>query len=328
MAQTRIPVAVLALPTVVPFDLGVPIQVFGYPRPDLGALRYRAVLCAERPGPVATAHGFSVVAPHGLAVLRSAATIVIPGMDDTERPIAPAVLRALRAAHSRGARLMSICTGAFALAAAGLLDGRRATTHWMDAPDLARRYPKVRVDPRVLYVDEGRILTSAGIAAGVDLCLHAVRLDYGAAVANAVARRLVVAPHRSGGQAQFIPEPVAHTTGDTLEATRDWALRRLDRPITVADLARHAGLPLRTFARRFVLETGTSPLQWILRQRIVRAQQALETSATSVERIAQQVGFGSAVTLRAHFRRAVGTSPVAYRRAFRAAAAPPTRSRS
>lgn len=318
MPQALHRVAILALPTVVPFDLGVPVQVFSYPRPDLGAMRYRTLVCGPRRGRLATSAGFDLVLEHGLEVLRRADTIVIPGVDDLTRPITPAVTRALRAAYARGARLVSICTGAFALAEAGLLDGRRATTHWTDVPEFARRYPRVTVDPDVLYVDEGRLLTSAGIAAGIDLCLHVVRLDHGAAVANAIARRLVIAPHRSGGQAQFIPEPVATPTGEGLEPTRDWARRRLGEPLTVPMLAAHAGMPLRSFARRFAAETGTAPLRWLLRERLLAAQQALELTALPVDRVAEDCGFGSAVSLRVHFRRALGTSPLAYRRAFRA----------
>lgn len=318
MSPTVHRVAVLALPSVVPFDLAVPLQIFGYPRPDLGARRYRASLCATRPGRVRTSMGFEIVAPEGLEALRRAQTIVVPGVDDLTLTLPPAALAALRAAHRRGARLASICTGAFALAAAGLLDGRRATTHWIDVPEFARRFPRVLVDPDVLYVDEGRILTSAGIAAGIDLCLHLVRLDHGAAVANAVARRLVVAPHRAGGQAQFIPQPVADPVGRQLEPTREWARQRLGEPLTVARMARHAGMNVRSFARHFARETGTSPLRWLLRQRVLAAQQALETTDDRLERLAMRCGFGSAVSLRAHFRRAVGTSPLAYRRTFRA----------
>ncbi len=310
-------VAVLVLPSVVPFDLGVPIQIFAYPRPDLGARRYRTVVCGLRAGRVEASSSIAITVSHGLGALARAETIVIPGIDDLDRPIAPAVLRALVAAHDRGARLVSICTGAFVLAAAGLLDGRRATTHWADVPEFIRRFPRVRVDPNVLYVDEETILTSAGIAAGIDLCLHVVRQDHGAAVANAIARRLVVPPHRSGGQAQFIPDPVAPPSGHDLEATRDWVRRRLAKPVTVADMARHAGMSERTFARHFTRETGTSPLRWLLRQRVLAAQQQLELTGLSVDRIADRCGFGSAVTLRLHFRRALGVSPLAYRRAFR-----------
>lgn len=311
-------VAILALPSVVCFDLSVPLQIFAYPRPDLGAQRYRAVVCGPRIGRLEPASGdFALTLRHGLSALQRADTVVIPGIDDLDRPIAPAVLRALQAAHARGARLVSICTGAFVLAAAGLLDGRRATTHWLDAPELARRFPAVRVDPNVLYIDEGRVLTSAGIAAGIDLCLHLVRQDHGAVVANAVARRMVVAPHRGGGQAQFIPQPVAEPDGYALDATRTWMLGRLGRPMTVAEMARHAGMAERSFVRHFARETGTSPLRWLLRQRVLAAQQLLELSDAGIDRIAARCGFGSAVTLRLHFRRLLGTSPVAYRRAFR-----------
>ncbi len=311
------PVAVLVLPSVVPFDLGVPIQVFGYPRPDLGARRYAMTVCAARRGRVTTSGGFSIDVEHGLEALRRARTIVVPGIDDISLPIARGVIRALVEAHARGARIVSICTGAFVLAQAGLLDGRRATTHWLDAPAFVARFPRVVLDPDVLYIDEGSVLTSAGIAAGLDLCLHVVRSDHGAAVANAIARRLVVAPHRSGGQAQFVAQPVAEPTGQRLEPTRGWILERLGEPITVAGMAAHAHMSLRTFARRFRVETGTSPLQWLLRQRILAAQQLLEQTDRHVETIAGACGFGSAVSLRVHFRRELRTSPLAYRRAFR-----------
>ncbi|HEX5438444.1 MAG TPA: helix-turn-helix domain-containing protein [Gemmatimonadaceae bacterium] len=310
-------VALLVLPTVVPFDMAVPCQVFGYPLPDLGRKRYTLEVCGPTKGHVATGRGFGVAVPHGLAALRRAETIVVPGIDDLELPIPRSVCRALIAAYDRGCRIVSICTGAFVLAEAGVLDGRRATTHWLDAPTLAARYPSIHVDPRVLYVDEGRVLTSAGIAAGIDLCLHIVRKDYGAAVANAVARRMVVAPHRSGGQAQFIAQPVVAPRGSELDATRAWMLTRLREPLTVRAMARHAGMSGRTFARRFAEATGTSPLQWLLHQRILAAQRLLEESDQPVERIADACGFGSAVSLRVHFRREVQTSPLAYRRAFR-----------
>jgi transcriptional regulator GlxA family with amidase domain len=307
------------LPSVVPFDLGVPVQVFGYPRPDLGARRYAMTVCGARRGRVPTSGGFSIAVEHGLEALRRARTIVVPGVDDLAIPIPRAVTRALADAHERGARLVSICTGAFVLAAAGVLDGRAATTHWLDAPEFAARFPNVRLDPDVLYVDEGRVLTSAGIASGIDLCLHVVRKDHGAAVANAVARRLVVAPHRSGGQAQFVPQPVAEPSGRHLEATRAWILGRLGEPLTVRRMAEHAGMSLRTFARRWQGESGTSPLQWLLRQRILAAQQLLENSDHGMVRIAEACGFGSVVSLRVHFRRELSTSPLAYRRAFRQA---------
>lgn len=311
------PVAVLALPSVVPFDLAVPIQVFGYPRPDIGRRRYSVTVCAERRGMVPTSGGFSIDVRHGLAALARARTIVVPGVDDLSIPVSRRVTRALASAQARGARVLSICTGAFVLAEAGLLERRRATTHWLDAPEFCRRYPDVVLDPDVLYIDEGSVLTSAGIAAGLDLCLHVVRLDHGASVANAVARRMVVAPHRSGGQAQFVTAPVVAPEGRRLESTRAWILERLGGPLTVAAMAAHARMPLRTFARHFREETGTSPLQWLLRRRILAAQQLLEQTDMGIERIARDCGFGSAISLRVHFRRELRTSPLAYRRAFR-----------
>jgi len=310
-------VAVLALPSVVPFDLGVPLQVFGYPRPDLGAIRYKALLCGARPGRVTTSQGFPIVVPAGLEALRRADTIIVPGIDDLEIPIPPAVTRALLAAHRRGARIATICTGAFALAETGLLDGKRATTHWIDAPLFAKRFPRVQVDADVLYVDEGNVLTSAGVAAGVDLCLHIVRRDHGAALANTIARRLVVPPLRDGGQAQFIAAPVQQHDEGSLEATRAWALNRLDTALDVPSMARHAGISLRSFARHFSAEMGTTPLQWLSRQRVLRAQQLLETTDWSTERIAGACGLGAAVTLRVQFRKQLGISPVAYRQRFR-----------
>jgi len=316
MPQRPHAVAILALPSVVPFDLGVPVQVFGYPGPDLGRRRYTVTVCGARPGRVPTARGFSIIVPAGLAALTRAATIVIPGLDDLTRPTPAPVLRALRQAHSRGARLITICTGAFVLAEAGLLDGRRATTHWIDVPELARRFPRIAVDPNVLYVDEGTILTSAGIAAGIDLCLHVVRVDHGAAVANAVARRLVIPSHRAGGQAQFIPQAPTEARAAELDNTRRWVLTRLDRRVTVGEMARHGGMSLRTFARRFREETGTTPLRWLLRQRTLRAQALLEETDLPIERVATRCGFSSALSLRVHFRREVRTSPSGYRRAF------------
>lgn len=315
-------VTVLVLPSVVPFDLAVPMQVFGYPRADLGERRYRVRLCSATRGRVRTSGGFDLVVAHGLEALRDAQTIVLPGIDDLDVPVPATVRRALQRAAARGARFVSVCTGAFVLADAGLLDGRHATTHWMDAPLLASRYPRVMVDPGVLYVDEGQVLTSAGIACGIDLCLHVVRSDHGEAVANAVARRMVVAPHRSGGQAQFVGRPVVQADGGSTEEVRAWARERLGEALPVVRLARKAGVSLRTFARRFHEETGSSPLQWLLGERLLWARELLETTALPVSRIAARCGFGTEVSLRAHFRRALATSPAAYRRAFRAAPQP------
>jgi len=305
-------VVALVVTQVVAFDLAIPAQVFGH-EPD----RYDWAVCAPAAGPVATETGFDVVVPHGLGALERADTVVVPGIGDRAWPLPPEPLAALRAAAQRGARVASICTGAFVLAAAGLLDGRRATTHWRYAGLLARAFPAVTVDPDVLYVDEGDVLTSAGVAAGIDLCLHIVRRDFGAAAANAVARRIVVAAHREGGQAQFVERPLPATAGEGLATTRAWMEERLAAPLTVASMAGHAGYSPRSFARRFRAETGTTPLQWLIARRVTEAQRLLELSDLSVEEVATRAGFGTPVALRQHFARALSTSPTAYRRAFR-----------
>jgi transcriptional regulator GlxA family with amidase domain len=305
-------VVALAIPEVVAFDLSIPAQVFGRPDPDLGPDGYEFVLCSVKAGPVPTSTGFDVVAPRGLGALRRADTVVVPGFNGG---VPPAVAGALRAAHARGARIVSVCTGAFALAEAGLLDGRRATTHWADADELARRYPAVEVDDRVLFVDHGDVATSAGIAAGIDLCLQLVRADHGAAVAEAIARRMVVAPYREGSQAQFIDRPLPSPAGG-LAATRAWALERLASPLTVAEMAGHAGWSVRSFARHFRAETGTTPLKWLHEQRLAEALRLLEQSDLGVDTVAARAGFGTAASLRLHLRRAAGTTPTAHRRAF------------
>jgi transcriptional regulator GlxA family with amidase domain len=305
-------VVALALPNVVAFDLSVPAQVFGrYEGP------YAFEACAERPGRVPTTTGFSVHVDRGLDALAEADTVIVPGFDPPVWELPGTVLAALRSAHARGARVGSICTGAFALAEAGLLDGRRATTHWAYAARLARMYPAVEVEPEVLYVDEGDVVTSAGVAAGIDLCLHLVRRDAGAEAANAIARQIVVAPHRDGGQAQFVEAPLPAADERGLAPTRLWALDRLREPLTVAAMARHAGCSERTFARRFRSETGTTPLQWLLRERVLHARRLLEATDLRVEDVACEAGFGTAASLRTHFRRSTATSPVAYRRTFR-----------
>jgi transcriptional regulator GlxA family with amidase domain len=310
MAARHRVVALLA-GEVVAFDLAIPAQIFGR-EPDL----YDWAVCAPEPGPVATENGFDVLVPHGLGALAEADTIVVPGIGDRAWPLPQEPVEALRAAAAGGARVASICTGAFILAAAGLLDGRRATTHWRYAALLTREFPAVDVDPDVLYVDEGDVLSSAGVAAGIDLCLHIVRKDHGAEVANRIARRIVVAAHRDGGQAQFVERPLPAPDGG-LAATRAWMEERLDEQLTVEDMARHAACSPRSFARRFRAETGTTPLQWLIGRRVAEAQRLLEGSELPVEQVASQAGFGTAAALRQHFGRALSTSPTAYRRTFR-----------
>ncbi|HEY6891778.1 MAG TPA: helix-turn-helix domain-containing protein [Solirubrobacter sp.] len=305
-------IAVLALDAVVPLDLAIPAQVFG----TYTEAPYAVTICAASAGQVRTTAGFEVVAQAGPEALAGADTVLVPGFTPHLRvPDAP-VLDALRAAHERGARMVSICTGAFALAAAGILDGRRATTHWRDAADLAARHPRIDVEPSVLYIDDGDVLTSAGVAAGLDLCLHILRRDHGAALANAIARRIVVPPHREGGQAQYVDQPVPDHAGGSLAATRAWALTRLHEPLTVRALAEHAHVSERTFARRFSAETGVPVLRWLLAQRVDAARTALESTDAGIDEIADRCGFGTAANLRKHFRRAVSTTPTAYRRAF------------
>jgi transcriptional regulator GlxA family with amidase domain len=301
-----------------PFELAIACEVFGIDRSELGVPWYRFMVVATEPRPIRTKTGFTIDTPYRLADLEEADTIVVPVWNDEDVDPPAALLDALRTAHARGARLLSVCTGAFVLAAAGLLDGRRATTHWMWTEKLAARYPEVNVEPGVLYVDEGDVLTSAGTAAGIDLCLHVVRKDFGAEIANAVARRMVVPPHRDGGQAQYIDDPVPPCPGDDpFAATMAWMVEHLDRQVTVEDLAERSAMSPRTFARRFRATTGTTPLQWILRQRVLLAQRLLETTDEPIERIADLCGFGTAAGLRQHFARSVRTTPQAYRRTFR-----------
>ncbi|MET8544001.1 helix-turn-helix domain-containing protein [Kitasatospora sp. NPDC004799] len=308
-------VAVLALPGVLPIDLGIPVQTFG------SGPQYRVAVCADpAAGPVHSG-GFTVAAPAGLEALEEAGTVVVPGYLDPEQPPPAAALAGIRAAHERGARLVSICTGAFALAAAGLLDGRPATTHWQNAADLQRRYPRIDVRPNLLYVDDGDVLTSAGVTAGVDLCLHVVRRDFGAAAANARARLLVAPPQRPGGQAQFIERFRPPARGEGLAAVRAWMLEHLARRQSVDELARRAHMSRRTFIRRFQQETDTSPMAWLTAARIDWARELLETTATPVEQVARLSGLGSPAAFRAAFHRHVGTAPADYRATFRASPA-------
>ena len=325
-ASSRRPHTVAAVIThgVSPFELSVACEVFGLDRSELVDPWYQLLVCAavEPPIQAKTSHGLVIDTPFRLEDVERAQTVVVPMWNPDDEPGAD-LIDALRAADRRGARILSFCSGAFLLGAAGLLDGRRATTHWMYAERLAERFPSVSVEPDVLYVVDGNVMTSAGTAAAIDLCLHIVRHDHGADVANAVARRMVVPPHRDGGQAQFIqaPVPTCAEVDDPFRTTLDWAVEHLDEPLTVEVLARRAATSPRTFARRFVAATGTTPLQWLLRQRVLLAQRLLETTDDPVERIATQCGFGTAAGMRIHFQRQVGTSPMQYRRTFHSAKA-------
>ncbi|WP_329044452.1 helix-turn-helix domain-containing protein [Amycolatopsis sp. NBC_01488] len=304
-------VAVLVLAGVSPLDLAIPTQVFA----TRAETSYDLTVCSLTPQ-VTTTVGFDLLVRGGLEQVRAADTVIVPGFEPPLVPPPEPVLDALAEARDRGCRVVSICTGAFALAAAGVLDGLHATTHWQHIEDLERTFPAVRVDRDVLYVDEGDVLTSAGVCCGIDLCLHIVRRDLGAVVANRIARGLVAAPHRDGGQAQFVPAPVAVAGDASLAATRAWVLERLDQPLTLAVLARHARMSQRSFMRRFAEETGTTPLQWLVNARLGLARELLETTGHSVDRVARDCGLGTAANLRLHFRRTLGTTPTAYRRTF------------
>lgn len=311
-------VSVLAFDGMAPFELGSVVEVFGLPRPELDVPWYELRVCSLERGPMRAVGGFTMTAEHGLDAFASADTVMVVAVPDVRDEPAPEVVAALRAAHTRGARVVSICSGAFALAAAGLLDGREATTHWQYADLLRRRFPNVRVTPDVLYVDGEDVLTGAGSAAGLDMCLHLVRKDHGARVANAVARRLVVPPHREGGQAQFVEAAVTRPAeDDAIARAMAWALAHLAETITVARMAGEARLAPRTFIRHFHRQTGTSPLRWVVTQRVMAALPLLEEGLTPVEEVGAAVGFESPVTFRHHFARAMKTSPSAYRRAFR-----------
>ncbi|MFD5414081.1 GlxA family transcriptional regulator [Streptomyces nojiriensis] len=309
-------VAVIACPPVTTFDLSIPGVVFGATTLG-GQPAYEVTVCTLVPGMVPARYGTDVVVPHGLEAVERADTVMVTGTADREGPDLR-VLDALRAAAARGARIASICTGAFVLAQAGLLKGRRATTFWTASAEFARLFPEVDLVPAVLFVEDGRVLTSAGMSAGIDLCLHLVRRDYGAAVANTTARLVVAAPVRPGGQAQFIETPLPSERGTSLATTRAWALARLHEPTTLAELARHAGTSTRTLTRRFRAETGLSPLQWLLHQRLDRACEILETTTLPMEQVAARSGLGTADSLRTHLTRHTGLTPSTYRATARA----------
>jgi AraC family transcriptional regulator, transcriptional activator FtrA len=326
-AKTAIPapggsprtVAVLVFDGLSMFEFAVACEVFGYGTPhELGVDWYEFLICGpDQPSVTTDSHGLRLAVPHRLADLPRADTVVVPACHELGgAPVE--VLTAIQAAHARGARIVSLCTGAFVLAAAGLLDGRRVTTHWDEAPDLAAEFPLVTVDPDVLYIDDGDILTSAGSAASIDLCLHIVRQDYGAQVATRLARQLVVPPYREGGQAQYIETPLPELAESDLFAdTVAWMQEHLDEAVTITDLAARSAMSRRTFARRFLASTATTPYQWLLRQRLQQAQRLLETSELPVDGIARRCGLSDAANLRKHFGRHLHTTPQAYRTAFR-----------
>lgn len=303
-------IAAVTVPPVLSFDVSIPLMVFG------GVPQYEVRVCAARTGPMGTVRGPDIVVPYGLEELDGADTVIAVGSGGEQAPTE--VLDALRKAAAGGVRIASLCTGAFVLAQAGLLDGRRATTHWGLADDLAARFPSVDVQPDLLFVEDGGIYTSAGAAAAIDLCVHLVGVDYGAAVANTVARLAVVPPVRPGGQSQFIETPLPPERGTSLAPTRAWALEHLDRPLTLTDLARHAQTSVRTLTRRFRAETGLSPLQWLLQRRVHRARELLETTGLPMDQVAEKSGLGSADSLRKHMVGQVGLTPTAYRASFNA----------
>jgi AraC family transcriptional activator FtrA len=316
-------VVTLAYDQLCTFEFGCVVEVFALPRPELAVPWYDFSVCAAERGPLRTAGGLTLRGAQGLSLLERADTIVVPGWRELAEPPPAALLRRLRDALERGARLCSICSGVFLLAAAGVLDGRRATTHWRYAAQLAARYPRIRVEPDALYVDEGQVLTSAGSAAGLDMLMHLVRRDHGARIANQVAQRLVMAPHREGGQAQFVPRPVASDERGRLARLIEYLRAHLQEPHTLRTLAARAAMSPRTLQREFVAATGQAPYEWLVGERIARAKELLESSRLSSQGIAGRVGMGSAESLRHHFRRRVGTSPAQYRRRFARRLTPP-----
>lgn len=310
-------IAIVAFEGISPFHLSVPCVVFGDDLLKLGAPRYRLLICGENIGPVATMSGFRIEVEHDLTSLTAADTIIVPAWRDPDERPSQALLQALRLAHARGARLVGLCLGTFVLAEAGLLDGRTVSTHWAWADEFERSHPHVSLDQNALYIDDGDILTSAGTAAALDCCLHIVRRDHGAEIANRVARRLVVAPHRHGGQAQYIEKPLPTASGqDQIGAAISWAIEHLNEPLSLDQLATRAGMSLRSFTRHFRNKTGTTFTQWLLNHRLAAAQRLLETGSCSIDHIAEMAGFGSTVSLRQHFTRSFSISPASYRRQF------------
>ena len=309
-------VAALVYDQLCSFEFGCAAEIFGLPRPEFGENWYGFMTCAAEPGPLRALGGITIQTDAALDALPNAGTIIIPGWKAVEVPPSDELIQVVVQAHAAGARLLTICSGVFVLAAAGLLDGKRVTTHWRYAEKLQRLYPRLNVDPNVLYVDEGQILTSAGSAAGLDLCLHLVRRDFGAAIANQVARRLVLAPHRNGGQAQFIERPILRERHGRLADVIASIIARLHEPMSVESMAELAAMSPRTFMRRFQETTGKTPSEWLIDARVERARELLEHSDLSIEQIAARSGFGTAATLRHHFRRKLQLSPIGYRARF------------
>jgi transcriptional regulator GlxA family with amidase domain len=315
-------IAVIAYEGISPFHLSVPCIVFGDDLLKLGAPRYHLVICGEKTGLIPTMSGFQIEVQQDLSALEGADTVIMPAWREPDDQPSDVLLEALRAAHARGARMVGLCLGTFVLARAGLLDGRAASTHWAWAEEFERTYRNVALDRNALYIDEGDILTSAGTAAAIDCCLHLVRRDHGAEIANRIARRLVVAPHRHGGQSQYIEKPLPESgSPDQLSTTLEWAIAHLNEPLSLEQLAARAGMSLRSFTRHFKKKTGTTFTQWLLNHRLAAAQRLLETGDCSVEHVAEIAGFGSTVSLRQHFTRAFSISPASYRRQFKKKAA-------
>jgi AraC family transcriptional regulator, transcriptional activator FtrA len=309
-------VAAVAYDRLCTFEFGCTVELFALPRPELDVPWYDFAVCAAERGPIRATGGIAVQVSHSLRLLERADTIVIPGWRDADEAPPPGLLRKLRQAYARGARLCSICSGVFVLAAAGVLAGKRATTHWKYSERLAARYPDIVVEPNALYVDEGQVLTSAGSAAGLDMLVHLVRKDFGPGIANQVAQRLVIPPHREGGQAQFVPRPVAADERGRLAKLLDWIRAHLAAEHTIESLAEQATMSPRTLQREFKAATGLAPYAWIVRERIERAKELLETGRLPAQRVAERVGMGSAESLRHHFRMRVGTTPAQYRARF------------
>lgn len=309
-------VVALAYDRLSTFELGCVVEMFALPRPELDVPWYRFAVCAAERGPLRATGGFTITVPRTLALLDRADTIIVPGWRDQDEPPPPALLARLRAAYRRGARICSICSGVFVLAAAGLLDGRAATTHWRYARALAERYPQIAVQIDALYVDTGQIVTSAGSAAGLDMMLHLVRSDHGTKIANRVAQRLVIPPHRAGDQAQFVPRPVDHDDAGQLARLMDWVRGHLAQPHTLGSLARRAAMSTRTLQRQFHAATRLAPMAWLVRERVAAAKELLEAGEASLDQIAERTGFGSEESFRRHFRRVAGVAPSVYRRQF------------